>query len=150
MVYTTNNAPETEAVGYELAKKLDEGGITRLFIAMRGEMGVGKTAFTRGFASYFGISGVKSPTYTIVNEYCGRANIYHFDMYRIESEDDLYSIGFDDYIEKDGYSIAEWSENIDDFLPDGTVFVTISRTENGTDTRKIEIDSDGKYENIGI
>lgn len=149
MVYTTNNTEETEAVGYKLAKKLNEKGIKRLFIAMRGEMGVGKTAFTRGFASYFGISGVKSPTYTIVNEYRGETNIYHFDMYRLQTDDDLYSIGFDDYIEKDGFCIAEWSENIDGFLPDNSIFVTISRTD-AENKRIIEIDSDGKYENFSI
>ena len=101
-------------------------------------MGVGKTAFTRGFASYFGITNVKSPTYTIVNEYRGKRNIFHFDMYRIESEDDLYSIGFDEYVERDGIAIAEWSENIVDYLPPYTVFVTISRTENNENERKID------------
>ena len=150
MIYTTKNVEETENAGYELAKKLDTGFVTRAFIALRGEMGVGKTAFTRGFASYFGIFSVKSPTYTVVNEYKGTASIYHFDMYRIDGEDDLYSIGFDDYIEKDGFCIAEWSENISDFLPDNTIFVTVSRTERNENERIIEIDSDGKYENIGI
>ena len=150
MIYTTNGAEETESVGRELAKKLDTGGAKRAFIALRGEMGVGKTAFTRGFASHFGISSVKSPTYTVVNEYKGRVSIYHFDMYRIDGEDDLYSIGFDDYIEKDGYCIAEWSENISDFLPSEVIFVTISRTENNENERKIEITRDKSYENISI
>ena len=140
MIYRTSSTEETEKVGYELARKLDTDGRKRAFIAFRGEMGVGKTAFTRGFASYFGISGVKSPTYTVVNEYRGRCNIYHFDMYRIDGEDDLYSIGYDDYIEKDGYCIAEWSENIDDLLPQDTLFVTISRTDGGENERNIEID----------
>lgn len=142
MIYTTTSAEETEQVGRDLAKKLDTDGIKRAFIALRGEMGVGKTAFTRGFASYFSIQCVKSPTYTVVNEYRGKANIYHFDMYRIDGEDDLFSIGFDDYIEKDGYCIAEWSENITDFLPDGTLFVTISRTQNGENERLIETSKD--------
>ena len=150
MIYITENAEETEKVGQLLAQRLDEERIDRAFIAMRGEMGVGKTAFTRGFASYFGISGIKSPTYTVVNEHHGKVNIYHFDMYRIEGEDDLYSIGFDDYVEKDGYSIVEWSENIEDFIPKGYITVTISRTDGGEDKRKIEIVSDGIYENIGI
>ena len=102
-------------------------------------MGVGKTAFTRGFASFFDISGVRSPTYTVVNEYRGRKNIYHFDMYRIESEDDLYSIGFDEYIYSDGYSIAEWCENIRDDIPDDAVSVTISRTDS-PEVRTITVD----------
>ena len=141
MTYVTNTASETEAVGYELAKILDNKNVKRLFIAMRGEMGVGKTAFTRGFASYFGISGVKSPTYTIVNEYRGKVSIFHFDMYRLQTDDDLYSIGFDDYIERDGFCIAEWSENIAEFLPEDSIFVTITRTDKESE-RKIEIDLD--------
>ena len=141
MTYVTNTASETEAVGYELAKILDNKNVKRLFIAMRGEMGVGKTAFTRGFASYFGISGVKSPTYTIVNEYRGKVSIFHFDMYRLQTDDDLYSIGFDDYIERDGFCIAEWSENIAEFLPNNSIFVTITRTDKENE-RKIEIDLD--------
>ena len=145
MLEFTNSAVETEAVGASLAKRLDEAGVCRAFIAMRGEMGVGKTAFTRGFASHFGISGVKSPTYTIVNEYRGRVRIFHFDMYRITDGDDLYSIGYDDYVETDGYCIAEWSENIESEIPSDAIFVTISRTDDA-EGRRIEID----YENIGI
>ena len=145
MIEITRSPEETERVGAMLAKKLDEGGVKRAFIAMRGEMGVGKTAFTRGFASHFGISGVKSPTYTIVNEYRGRVRIYHFDMYRITDGDDLYSIGYDDYVDAAGYSIAEWSENVEDFIPEDAIFVTISRTD-GENGRRIEID----YENTCI
>lgn len=139
MVYLTKSAEETERCGAALAERLDTAGIKSAFIAMRGEMGVGKTAFTRGFASYFGISGVKSPTYTIVNEHRGRVNIYHFDMYRISDGDDLYSIGYDDYVEAEGYCIAEWSENIEDEIPDGAIFVTISRVDGNADERRIEI-----------
>ena len=145
MTIYTSSPLETEAVGADLAKRLDEAKITRAFIAMRGEMGVGKTAFTRGFAAHFGISGVKSPTYTIVNEYRGRVRIFHFDMYRITDGDDLYSIGYDDYIEAEGYSIAEWSENIESEIPADAIFVTISRTDD-TEGRRIDID----YENLGI
>ena len=145
MTIYTSSPLETEAVGADLAKRLDEAKITRAFIAMRGEMGVGKTAFTRGFAAHFGISGVKSPTYTSVNEYRGRVRIFHFDMYRITDGDDLYSIGYDDYIEAEGYSIAEWSENIESEIPADAIFVTISRTDD-TEGRRIDID----YENLGI
>ncbi len=139
MTFLTHSADETEAVGRELAKTLDESGRRRAFIALRGEMGVGKTAFTRGFASHFGISGVKSPTYTIVNEYAGRTRIFHFDMYRIEDSAGLASIGYDDYISTDGYCIAEWSENIEDELPSDAVFVTVSRLRDEEDGRSIEI-----------
>ena len=140
MTKITKSPEETERVGRMLAESLEACGIRRAFIAMRGEMGVGKTAFTRGFASHFGISGVKSPTYTIVNEYRGRVRIFHFDMYRIEDGDDLYSIGYDDYVETDGYCIAEWSENIESEIPEGAIYVTISRTETSPEERRIDID----------
>lgn len=145
MIYYSKSAEETEKIGLQLAKKLDEAGVKRAFIAMRGEMGVGKTAFTRGFASHFGISGVKSPTYTIVNEHHGKANLYHFDMYRICDGDDLYSIGYDDYIEAEGYCIAEWSENIEEDIPEDAIYVSISRVDGREGERRIEID-----ENISI
>ena len=137
MVFITNSTEETKKVGYDLAKKLD--GAEPRFIALRGEMGVGKTAFTSGFASYFSISTVKSPTYTVMNEYRGSATIYHFDMYRITDSDDLYSIGYDDYIETDAYSIVEWSENIEDFIPEDKVTVTIERVPDDENKRKITI-----------
>ena len=140
MIYYTNSTEETEAVGEGLAKMLDTRGVARAFIAMRGEMGVGKTAFTRGFARYFGVTGVKSPTYTVVNEYRGKSRIFHFDMYRITDGDDLYSIGYDDYVECDGYCIAEWSENVSDFIPEDAIYVTVSRLDGNTDGRMIEID----------
>jgi len=145
MFKITNSPLETEAVGAALAGALEKDGVRRAFIAMRGEMGVGKTAFTRGFASHFGVAGVKSPTYTIVNEYRGRVRIFHFDMYRITDSDDLYSIGYDDYVESDGYCIAEWSENIESDIPSDAIFVTISRTDDA-EGRRIEI----SYENISI
>ena len=150
MLFITDSTEETEAVGRSLAKKIEECGISRAFIAMRGEMGVGKTAFVRGFASALGISNVKSPTYTVVNEYRGKKNIYHFDMYRIESEDDLYSIGFDDYVDRDGFCIAEWSENVEDFLPQGVIYVSIKRAAESEEKREIEIFGDGLNENISL
>lgn len=145
--YEVHSPEETETVGRALAKALDDAKIKRAFIALFGEMGVGKTAFTRGFASYFGITAVKSPTYTVLNEYHGKAPIHHFDFYRITDGDDLYSIGFDDLVEAPGYCIGEWSENIIDFLPDDTVCVRISRISNDADealanARTIEIKAD--------
>ena len=103
MIYTSKSYEDTKKIGYELAEKLDTGSHSSLFITLHAEMCVGKTAFTSGFASYFGIVGVKSPTYTVVNEYVGDKRIFHFDMYRIADGDDLYSIGYDEYIESDGY-----------------------------------------------
>ena len=150
MIYTTNSAEETEKIGSLLARILDTGGVKSAFIALRGEMGVGKTAFVRGFASYFDISGVRSPTYTVVNEYRGKASVFHFDMYRIESDDDLYSIGYDDYVERDGFCIAEWSENIEDMLPADLITVTIERCADGVEKRRITIELGGKYENISL
>ena len=146
MTLYTKSPEETEKAGADLAARLEDNGIKRAFIAMRGEMGVGKTAFTRGFAGHFGILGVKSPTYTIVNEYRGRVRIFHFDMYRISDGDDLYSTGYDEYVESDGYCIAEWSENVEDYLPEDTIFVTISRDAGDPNTRRIEI----KHENTCI
>ena len=139
MIFISYSAAETEAVGRDLARMLEESGRDRAFIAFRGEMGVGKTAFTRGFASHFGITGVKSPTYTIVNEYAGRVRIFHFDMYRIEDSSDLASIGYDDYVRARGYCIAEWSENVEEDLPEDAVTVTISRLPSGEDDRQIKI-----------
>jgi len=140
MIFNSDSTEKTEDIGRELAKRLDALGIKRAFIAMRGEMGVGKTAFTRGFAGYFGISGVRSPTYSIVNEYrAPSTSVFHFDMYRIESDDDLYSVGYDDYLERDGYVIAEWSENVEDSIPDGAIYVTVSRTPGDPDGRIIDI-----------
>ena len=140
MKYFTKSDKETEDVGKLVAKELDTSGVSRAFVALRGEMGVGKTAFTRGFASYFGIKGVKSPTYTVVNEYRGSRSVFHFDMYRITDEDDLCSIGYDDYINTDGYCIAEWSENIEEDIPSDAIFVTISRVADNADERRIDIE----------
>jgi tRNA threonylcarbamoyladenosine biosynthesis protein TsaE len=138
--YRVFSSEETEKAGASLAQELEKKGIKRAFIALRGEMGVGKTAFSRGFAGYFGVRSVKSPTYTVLNEYRGRVPIHHFDFYRITDGDDLYSIGYDDIIEEDGYCLGEWSENISDFLPENTVTVTISRASEsvlGEDTSNI-------------
>lgn len=135
----THSPSETEAVGFRVATKLKENHI-HAHIRLYGEMGVGKTAFVRGFCRALGISGVKSPTYTMVNEYRGECRVYHFDMVRISSEEDLYSIGFDDYTADEGaYLLFEWTENIDEYLSEGGIFVTISRVAENEGARKIEI-----------
>ena len=139
MFFITNSAEETKHIGYLVAKMINDGELSGKFIALRGEMGVGKTLFTSGFASYFGISGVRSPTYTVVNQYGKDVKIHHFDMYRIESEDDLYSIGYDDYLSGNGYIIVEWSENIDYAIPSDAIYVNIERHPDGDDMRKITV-----------
>lgn len=136
MEYITNSPAETEALGKELAKELKCGD----FVAMFGDLGVGKTAFVRGVASVLCPDvRVQSPTYTIVNAYRGKIPLYHFDMYRIDSEEALYSCGFFDYLDS-GICIAEWCENITDFIPKGARRVTISKTADSPDSRRIEIE----------
>lgn len=131
MTFLTNSAAETEAVGARLADVILKSGTRHAFVALFGEMGVGKTAFVRGFAAALGYRNAKSPTYTLVNEYrTGSLPLFHFDMYRIEDEDDLYSIGFDDYLAREGICLTEWSERIEDAIPENAVRIRIARTDN--------------------
>ena len=138
MTYRVTSDVETAEFGRQLAEKLTQLNKKRAYIAMRGEMGVGKTVFTRGFVSYFGHANVKSPTYTIVNEYrpAGK-RIYHFDLYRIEDGDDLESIGYHDYVESDAYCIVEWSERVPEYIPEDAITVTISRVSEDEAARDI-------------
>lgn len=125
----TESPEETEAVGAELAKKLiSEENDLPTFIALYGDLGSGKTAFVRGFTSVIAPKiAVRSPTFTIVNEYRGgKLPVFHFDMYRISDEDDLYSIGFYDYLSA-GICLCEWSENIEFALPEDYIRLEISR-----------------------
>lgn len=140
MIYRVSSDVETEQIGKKLAETLTKLDIKRAYIAMRGEMGVGKTVFTRGFVSHFGRANVKSPTYTIVNEYkAGGKNIYHFDLYRISDGDDLESIGYHEYVESNAYSIVEWSERVPEYIPSDAITVTISRVAEDESARDIEI-----------
>ena len=141
MIYRVTSDVQTEEIGRKLAEMLTKLNIKRAYIAMRGEMGVGKTVFTRGFVSHFGRANVKSPTYTIVNEYrLGTKNIYHFDLYRISDSDDLESIGYHEYVESDAYSIVEWSERVPEYIPDDAITVTISRVAEDEAARDITIE----------
>ena len=138
---TTSSTEETEAAGASLARILTENSPSLpRFIAMYGDLGSGKTAFTRGFASVVSPgSAVRSPTFTIVNEYrTGSIPVFHFDMYRIGDEDELYSIGFYDYLSK-GFCLCEWSENIEYALPDEYLKAEISRTYRSDDERSITV-----------
>ena len=135
MVYITHSPEETEQIGVMLGEKLNSGDI----IAYRGDLGAGKTAFTRGLARGLGCTEqVTSPTYTIVNEYLsGRIPLFHFDMYRLRSSDDLWGIGWDDYLDRGGVCAVEWSENVTDAM-ENALWVTIEKL--GDDQRRITIE----------
>ena len=136
MEYLSHSAEETEAIGEALGRQLRGGSV----VAYRGGLGMGKTAFTRGLARGLGCRGrVTSPTFTIVNEYNGTTPLFHFDMYRLEDEDALFDIGWDDYLERGGVCAVEWSENVENALPADTVYVTIRRDEDHEDWRHITV-----------
>ena len=128
---------ETVRAGEELAAGLTAGSV----VALRGGLGAGKTAFTRGIAAGLGLkTAVSSPTFTIVNEYLGDIPLFHFDMYRLESEDELFDIGWDEYLERGGICVVEWSEKVTAALPKGSVTVSIESLNDNT--RRIEIKRD--------
>ena len=131
---TTGSAEETEALGAALAGRMIQEKDLPPFVALYGDLGVGKTAFVRGFASVIAPESiVRSPTFALVNEYRAKPlSLFHFDMYRIESEDDLYSIGFYDYLERRGICLVEWSEKIPFALPEEYLRVTIEKNDPNT------------------
>lgn len=133
MTYVTNSPEETEALGQRLAERLQAGDV----IAYTGDLGAGKTAFTRGLARGLGISErVTSPTFTIVNEYLGgRLPLFHFDMYRLGSADELYDIGWEDYLTRGGVCAVEWSEIVADALEEGVIRVDIRQGEEENQRR---------------
>ena len=137
--FHTTCVEETEKIGVELALSLNKG--KPAFIAMYGDLGVGKTAFVRGLASVLApCARVKSPTYTVVNKYKGGSiPLYHMDVYRIDDEDELYSIGFDDYV-KDGICVVEWSENIPNSIPADAISVKIEKEGENLEGRKITVE----------
>ena len=138
----TASPEETEGVGAKVAQKLLDAPTLPRYIALYGDLGVGKTAFVRGVASVLCPgAAVRSPTFALVNEYRGQVPVFHFDMYRITGEDDLYSIGYDDYLLRDGVILVEWSENIPFALPDAYLRVTIGKNDPATpDSREILIE----------
>ena len=145
MEFITNSPEETERLGELLAAQLVSGDI----IAYRGDLGAGKTAFTRGLARGLGCrEQVTSPTYTIVNEYLsGRLPLFHFDMYRLSSADDLWSIGWEDYLDRGGVCAVEWSENVEEAL-EGALFVSVEAL--GADTRRIRMEGERKLAAISL
>lgn len=135
MVYYTNSDKETEAVGEQFGRTVKDGTV----VAMYGDLGAGKTAFVRGMARGMGITErVSSPTFTIVNEYLGERTLIHFDMYRLGSADELFDIGWEDYIARGAVCAVEWSENVEEAFYGDEVRLTIEKT--GDSSRKITIE----------
>ena len=145
MRFITNSPEETERVGAALGAVLMPGTV----LAYEGDLGAGKTAFTRGLARGLGAEDmVTSPTYTIVNEYLsGRMPLFHFDMYRLASSDDLWDIGWEDYLERGGVCAVEWSENVADALEDA---ITVRIEKLGEDTRSIIIEGGENLADISL
>ena len=145
MDFITHSPEETEKIGQALAKNLQPGTV----LAYRGDLGAGKTAFTRGLARGLGCKEtVTSPTYTIVNEYLGgRLPLFHFDMYRLASSDDLWDIGWEDYLEREGVCAVEWSENVADAM-ENAITVTIEKL--GENTRRITIEGGQGYADFSL
>ena len=134
MIIYTNSEAETEAAGAQLAATLPDGAV----VALYGDLGAGKTAFVRGMARGMGIEArVSSPTFTIVNEYLARRELYHFDLYRLDSSDELFDIGWEDYLSRGGVCAVEWSERVSDAFEGDEIPVRIRKiSETG---RRIEI-----------
>lgn len=140
MVIETNSEAETVLAGEQMGKKLLPGDV----LAFYGDLGAGKTAFIRGVARGLGIaSRVSSPTFTIVNEYPGPVPLFHFDMYRLGSSDELFEIGWEDYLTRGGVCCVEWTENVADAMPAEAVAVTIEKT--GENARKITVSGGGRF-----
>ena len=136
MVFFSQSQADTEALGARIAASLPAGGAV---IALYGELGAGKTAFVRGLARGLGVEEtVVSPTFTIVNEYPGRRELFHFDMYRLGGADELFDIGWEDYLSREGVCAVEWSENVPEAFDGSEIRVTIEKT--GEDGRKITVE----------
>ncbi len=144
--YICNSTTETDALARRMGALLQPGDI----LAYRGGMGAGKTTFTRGLAAGMGIDDwVSSPTFALVHEYRGAKGqqLFHFDMYRIQGFDDLYSTGFFDYLESGGVLAVEWSEHIEGALPEGTIIIEFEIL--GEESRRITIKGGHRFENLG-
>lgn len=140
MKYFSNSEDETRRIAKEIAERLDPDDV----ILFSGEMGAGKTAFTKGLAEYFGTEEeVSSPTFALVHEYPGKIPIFHFDLYRISGFDDLYAIGFFDYLDRGGICVIEWSENVPELQDELENVVKIDITKLSENGREINVS--GKY-----
>ena len=130
----SSSEQETRELGKRIAGKVTPGTV----ISLRGSLGAGKTVFAKGFAEGLGITeAIVSPTFTLVQEYDGRLKLYHLDLYRLSGEDEFESMGGEDFLYSDGVALIEWSEKIEDMLPDDTIFINITINEDLT--RSIEI-----------
>ena len=137
---------ETELAGERFGAAVPDGAV----VAMYGELGSGKTAFVRGMARGMGIDcRVSSPTFTIVNEYLGERELIHFDMYRLASADELWDIGWEDYLARGAVCAVEWSENVEDALRDA-IHITIEKDPLEPDTRRITIEGGSRFETAGL
>lgn len=138
MIYYSNSPEDTANIALEFAKTLVAGDV----ICMSGDLGVGKTAFVQALARELGIEEyLSSPTFTIVNCYEGKFPLYHFDVYRIADSDEMYEIGYEEYVYGDGISVIEWAENISDILPEKRYEITIKKDyEKGENFREISIE----------
>ena len=135
MTIETHSVSETEALGERLAKCLSSGSV----VALYGDLGAGKTALVRGMARGLEIEeSVSSPTFTIVNEYPGHPALFHFDLYRLKNAEELYAIGWEDYLYRDGICVVEWSENAPEAFPEDTVRVYLERL--GETDRRIRVE----------
>jgi len=137
LVYETYNEEETRKIGEMLGEKAKQGQI----YCLNGDLGTGKTVFTKGFALGLGITEhITSPTFTIINVYEGRLSFYHFDVYRIEEPEELYELGYEEYFFGDGVCLIEWAELIKELLPKNVININIAKDlEKGLDYRKIEV-----------
>lgn len=147
MEFITRSPQETERLGAALAQYLLPGDV----LAYTGELGAGKTAFTRGLAAGLGITDrVTSPTYTVVNEYLsGRLPLFHFDMYRLHSADELFDIGWEDYLTRGGVCAVEWSENVEEALED-PIRVELRKVNDDPEQRVISIEGGRQFADLGI
>ncbi|MGN0106864.1 MAG: tRNA (adenosine(37)-N6)-threonylcarbamoyltransferase complex ATPase subunit type 1 TsaE [Hominilimicola sp.] len=137
MKYISNSYEETQKIATDFAKTMKAGDV----LCMYGDLGVGKTAFVQGLAKGLEIDEpITSPTFTIVNEYSGTLPLYHFDVYRIADSDEMYEIGYEEYVYGDGVSVIEWPQLIDDILPEKRYDIEIAKDyDKGENYRTIEI-----------
>lgn len=146
MKFLTHSEQETEQLGEQLAKKLKPGTV----IAYEGDLGAGKTAFTRGLARGLGITErVTSPTYTIVNEYLGKIPLFHFDMYRLSSSEELFDIGWEDYLERGGILAVEWSERVADAM-ENPLRISIRRNPEEENGRIITLEGGEQFADLSL
>lgn len=143
--YITEDVEETSRIGEQLGKLLNTGNI----ICLSGDLGAGKTAFTKGIAKGLGVEDyVTSPTYTIINEYQGRLPLYHFDVYRLNDVEEMYELGYEEYFFGDGVVVLEWADIVMDIIPRERLWITILNT-SGDNSREIIMEPTGEvYDNI--